>query len=109
MSTRRGETIFLDDVLNEAKARALESIMASPSMDFVLNEFSLVQHCLFLDTKINPDEYDHIADVLGVSSLIIHDLCNRRVKEYRFNWSKALRISGDTGISLQYTHARLCK
>lgn len=31
MSTRRGSTIFLDDVLNEAKERALSAIKSSPS------------------------------------------------------------------------------
>lgn len=31
MSTRKGEAIFLDDVLNEAKNRALEAIKTSPS------------------------------------------------------------------------------
>ncbi len=31
MSTRRGNAIFLDDVLNEAKERALSAIKSSPS------------------------------------------------------------------------------
>lgn len=31
MSTRKGEAIFLEDVLNEAKGRALEAIRNSPS------------------------------------------------------------------------------
>lgn len=41
MSTRRGETIFLDDVLNEAKTRALESIASSPSK-ITIDWFSLI-------------------------------------------------------------------
>ncbi len=49
-----------------------------------------------------------MADKLGVSAIVVNDLSNRRVREYRFNWDKALRLTGDTGISLQYTHARLC-
>lgn len=31
MSTRKGDIIFLDDVLNEAKNRALDAIKFSPS------------------------------------------------------------------------------
>ena len=31
MSSRRGDAIFLDDILNEAKTRALEAIKTSPS------------------------------------------------------------------------------
>lgn len=90
MSTRKGEAIFLEDVLNEAKGRALEAIRNSPN------------------TKIDKDQFDKVSDILGVSAIIIHDFANRRLKEYRFNWNKALRMNGDTGISLQYTHARLC-
>ena len=50
-----------------------------------------------------------MADILGVSSIIVHDLANPRLKDYRFNWNKALKLNGNTGISLQYTHARLCR
>lgn len=45
---------------------------------------------------------------MGVSAIIVNDLSNRRLSEYRFNWNRALRLNGNTGISLQYTHARLC-
>ncbi|OTF75283.1 hypothetical protein BLA29_001708 [Euroglyphus maynei] len=90
MSTRKGEAIFLDDVLNEAKHRALEAIQTSQN------------------TKISAEQYEQIADILGVTAIIVHDLSNRRVSEYRFNWNRALRMNGNTGISLQYTHARLC-
>ena len=31
MSTRKGDAIFLDDILDEAKKRALEAIQTSPS------------------------------------------------------------------------------
>ncbi|KAH9415143.1 hypothetical protein DERP_006233 [Dermatophagoides pteronyssinus] len=90
MSTRKGEAIFLDDVLNEAKHRSLEAIKTSQN------------------TKIPIEQYEPIADILGVSAIIVNDLSNRRVSEYRFNWNRALRMNGNTGISLQYTHARLC-
>ena len=50
-----------------------------------------------------------MGDILGVSAIIVQDLANRRVKEYRFNWNKALKLTGNTGISLQYTHSRLSK
>lgn len=32
----------------------------------------------------------------------------RRQRDYDFNWDKALQVTGDTGIKLQYTHCRLC-
>ena len=109
MSTRRGDAIFLDDVLNEAKERALNAIINSPSMCLLYIIVLYLIYCPTIDTKITADQYDQVADQLGVSAILVHDLAHRRVKEYRFNWNKALKLTGDTGISLQYTHARLCK
>lgn len=48
-----------------------------------------------------------MADVLGVSAVIINDLKQRRQRDYEFSWDKALQMNGDTGIKLQYTHCRL--
>ncbi|CAG2101032.1 unnamed protein product [Medioppia subpectinata] len=90
MSTRKGDIVFLEDVLNEAKERAIESCKTSPN------------------TKISEENFESVSDILGISGLLIHDLSHRRVQEYRFNWEKAIRHSGETGIALQYTHARLC-
>lgn len=47
-------------------------------------------------------------DILGVSAVIVNDLKQRRQRDYEFDWNKALQMSGDTGIKLQYTHCRLC-
>jgi len=46
---------------------------------------------------------------MGTSAIMVHDMSHRRAQEYKFNWSSALKHSGDTGIALQYTHARLCR
>jgi arginyl-tRNA synthetase len=119
MSTRKGDIVFLEDVLNEAKERAIESCKTSPSewsnlwyQSYPLNEL-LTQIsnylCRILDTKISEDNFDSVADILGISGLLVHDMSYRRVQDYRFNWDKALRHTGDTGIALQYTHARLCR
>jgi arginyl-tRNA synthetase len=48
MSTRKGEIIFLEDVLNEAKERALESIKSSPSMSSTLKIMNLAKIDLIL-------------------------------------------------------------
>jgi arginyl-tRNA synthetase len=114
MSTRKGEIIFLEDVLNEAKERALESIKSSPSMSSTFKIMNLAKIDLIFfyrskDTKISEENFESVADILGTSGILIHDMSNRRVKEYKFNWNSALRHFGDTGIALQYTHARLCK
>lgn len=48
------------------------------------------------------------ADILGVSAVIVNDLRQRRQRDYVFEWDKALRMNGDSGVRLQYTHCRLC-
>ena len=44
---------------------------------------------------------------LAISSLIITSLRYRRNKDVNFDWVEALKTKGDTGVSLQYGHARL--
>ncbi|KAL5293382.1 hypothetical protein ACFFRR_011862 [Megaselia abdita] len=87
MSTRSGNVIFLKDVLDEAKDIMFQRQKDSPT------------------TKGEPDEA--VADVLGMSAVIINDLKQRRQRDYEFSWDKALQMSGDTGVKLQYTHCRL--
>uniref|UniRef100_A0A1A9WFM4 Probable arginine--tRNA ligase, mitochondrial n=1 Tax=Glossina brevipalpis TaxID=37001 RepID=A0A1A9WFM4_9MUSC len=88
MSTRRGQAVFLKDLLDEARDRMFEKQIQSPN------------------TKASVDSKE-TADILGVTAVIINDLKQRRQRDYDFNWDKALQMNGDTGIKLQYTHCRL--
>ena len=54
-------------------------------------------------------ESDEVADKLGISAIIVQDLKEYREKNYQFDWYKALQFKGDTGVFLQYTHARICR
>jgi len=36
---------------------------------------------------------DDIADILGVSAIIINDLKQKRKKDYNFSWESALQVS----------------
>jgi len=49
-----------------------------------------------------------VADIVGLSAVVIQDLSARRVKDYDFNWDRMTSFEGDTGPYLQYAHARLC-
>uniref|UniRef100_A0A1B0BY84 Probable arginine--tRNA ligase, mitochondrial n=1 Tax=Glossina palpalis gambiensis TaxID=67801 RepID=A0A1B0BY84_9MUSC len=88
MSTRKGQAVFLKDLLDEARERMFEKQTQSPNTKASLNN-------------------KEIADVLGVTAVIINDLKQRRQRDYEFSWDKALQMNGDTGIKLQYTHCRL--
>ncbi|WP_123042773.1 arginine--tRNA ligase [Cohnella candidum] len=86
MSTRRGKVIFLDEVLDEAVAKALEIIVEK-----------------------NPELADktQTAEAIGVGAIIFADLKNRRQLSVDFQMEEALSFDGETGPYLQYTHARM--
>ncbi|XP_073483016.1 probable arginine--tRNA ligase, mitochondrial isoform X2 [Aquarana catesbeiana] len=86
MQTRRGDVIFLEDVLDEARSRMLQN-MANTS-------------------KKTEDPAD-TAEKIGIAALIIQDFKGPLLSDYKFQWDQALQSSGDTGVFLQYTHARL--
>lgn len=90
MSTRKGNIVFLKDILDEAKDLMFRKQQES------------------LTTKVDLSNCgESIADVLGVSAIIVNDLKQRRQRDYDFDWNKILQMNGDTGIKFQYTHCRL--
>lgn len=50
---------------------------------------------------------EETCDILGTTAVIINDLKQRRLKDYIFDWDRALQTEGDSGIKLQYLHCRL--
>ena len=85
MSTRDGNVVKLEDLLNEAIERAKE----------IINE---------KNPKLkNKDE---IAKKVGVGAVVFNDLSNNRVKDEIFNWDRILSFQGETGPYLQYTYVR---
>ncbi|QYR23831.1 arginine--tRNA ligase [Paenibacillus sp. sptzw28] len=88
MSTRRGQVVFLDEVLDEAVSKA-EAIIAGK----------------------NPDLTDRheVAQAVGIGAVIFGDLKHNRMLEVDFSLDEALRFEGETGPYLQYTAARAHK
>lgn len=46
-----------------------------------------------LATKVPLDEIDKTSDILGISSVIIHDLKQNRMNNYIFHWNSILDVS----------------
>lgn len=61
-----------------------------------------------LASKVSESELNQVCDVLGISCLIVNDFKRRRVSNYEFDWQQTMDQRGDSGISLQYAHSRLC-
>ncbi|XP_014912937.1 putative arginine--tRNA ligase, mitochondrial isoform X1 [Poecilia latipinna] len=89
MKTRTGEVVFLEDVLDEARARMLHNMNQS-------------------NTTKELDNPDDTAEKVGISALIVQDFKGPLQSDYKFDWDLMLQAQGDTGVFLQYTHARLC-
>ena len=85
MSTREGNMIKLEDLLNEAIQRAKQIIeQKNPELE-------------------NKDE---VAKKVGIGAVIFNDLANSRIKDEIFDWDTALNFQGETGPYIQYTYVR---
>ena len=85
LSTRKGNVVFLEDVLNKAVEKTKEIIT---------------------EKGVNTDNLDEISKVVGIGAVIFKELSAGRIKDYVFDWDKVLNFDGETGPYVQYTHAR---
>ncbi|KAK9452360.1 uncharacterized protein V1518DRAFT_411051 [Limtongia smithiae] len=90
MSTRKGTVVFLDTILEDTKD-AMHEVMKKNAAKYEQVE--------------NPDE---VADLVGISAVMIQDMQAKRINNYKFDWQRMLSFEGDTGPYLQYAHSRLC-
>ena len=88
MSTRRGNVVFLDEVLDEAVSKARQICEASE--------------------KIDRSRLDETIEAVGVGAVVFGDLRNLRTSDYTFRWEDVVNFDGLTGPYVQYTHARTC-
>jgi arginyl-tRNA synthetase len=87
MSTRKGNVIFLEDVLDEAQERVAAVI-----------------------EEKNPGLADKaaVAEMLGLGAVLFFNAMNDRIKPITFEWDRVIALDGDTGPYVQYAHARIC-
>jgi arginyl-tRNA synthetase len=85
MSTRKGNVVFLTDVLQKAKEEALR----------IVNEK-------------NPDleNKEIAAEKIALAAILYADISAKRIKNVKFNWEDILSFEGETGPYLQYALVR---
>ncbi len=85
LSTRRGNVLYLSDVLNSAVEKA----------------------AAIIDER-NPDLKDkaRVSESVGVGAVVFDALYDGRLKDKNFSLESALNFDGETGPYVQYTHAR---
>ncbi|MDP4007302.1 MAG: arginine--tRNA ligase [bacterium] len=90
-STRKGQTIHLEEVLEDAIARAKEIIEKSETA-----------------RGLSVKEKDNVAKTVGIGSVKYNDLMQHPSSDIVFDWDKILNLKGNSAPYLQYTYAR-CK
>ena len=70
--------------------------------------FNMTLNWRFAATKVQED-LETIADKLSMSAIFVQDMKQSRRRHYKFSWERMLQFTGDTGVRLQYSHARLCR
>ena len=89
MSTRRGNVVYMDDLLDEAQSRALETVRESKPD---LPEQKLVE----------------IAEAVGISATRFNIARISPEKGITFRWSDALSLEADSAPFIMYSYARAC-
>ncbi len=87
LSTRHGNVILMEDLLNQAIGETKKIIEEkNPSLE----------------------NKEMVAKQVGIGAVIFNDLYNGRIKDVVFSWERMLNFDGETGPYVQYTHARAC-
>lgn len=89
MSTRRGNVVFMDDLLDEARGRALEIVRGNR-------------------TDLADEVLEEIAEAVGVSATRFNIARISPEKGITFRWEEALSLEGDSAPFIMYSHARAC-
>jgi len=87
MSTRKGNVIKLEDLLDESGKRAAE--LAAER-----------------GTDLTREEYARLSELMGVSSVKYAILSQDRNKDIVFDWEKIITLEGNSAPYLMYTTAR---
>jgi len=87
-STRDGNVIGLEALLDEAERRA----------------YDVAREC---NNEFSEAEARAVARVVGLGAVKYNDLSRDRTTLVTFTWDKALALTGNTAPYLQYAHARL--
>ncbi|CAM5485395.1 arginine--tRNA ligase [Streptomyces canus] len=86
--TREGETVKLEDLLDEAVQRAAE----------VVREKAL---------DLTEDEIQERAAQVGIGAVKYADLSTSPNRDYKFDLDQMVSLNGDTSVYLQYAYARI--
>lgn len=85
LATRKGQVVFLEDVLNKSIEKTKE---------------------IMKDRNPETIDIEKVSKQVGIGAVKFQELFNNRIKDYVFDWDELLNFDGETGPYVQYTHAR---
>jgi arginyl-tRNA synthetase len=88
MKTRSGENVPLDELLEEAVARARKIIEQK-------------------NPELTDTEKAEVAKIIGIGAVKYADLSQYRMTDYIFSWDKMLSLQGNTAPYLQNAYVRI--
>ena len=89
MSTRQGNVVFMDDLLEEAKAQAAK-VVADLRQDY------------------EQETIHHIAEAVGTSAVRFNIINVSPEKGFSFRWEDALSFESGSAPFIMYSHTRAC-
>ncbi|MCE9673668.1 arginine--tRNA ligase [Myxococcus stipitatus] len=90
MSTRKGQVVQLNQVLDEAKERASVKVKENQEAG-----------------RLQTNDPDQLAEQIGLGAIAFGDLKHKRLSDYTFDWDEVLSFEGHTGPYVQFAHARV--
>ncbi|TKR92078.1 hypothetical protein L596_006795 [Steinernema carpocapsae] len=91
LSTRKGRTEAVEEIVNKGRKLALDYVSRSPTVRVT-----------------DPKEYMAVAENLATSTVIVSDLKRAKKSEYRFSFDNAFAENQNNAVLLQERHSRLC-
>ncbi|MBI1984672.1 MAG: arginine--tRNA ligase [Candidatus Wildermuthbacteria bacterium] len=88
-STRKGQTVHLEEVLREAIEKASAIIGQSETA-----------------RGLSPEEKEKVARAIGIGGMKYNDLIQHPSGDIIFDWAKILNLKGNSAAYIQYTFAR---
>ena len=85
MSTRLGNVVKIEDLLNETINKAKEIIT---------------------EKNAELENKEDVAEKVGIGAIIFNTLSTQNIKDQIFDWDQALNFQGETGPYIQYTYVR---
>ena len=103
IKTRTGGSAKLMDLLDEAKENArlkiLERLKGAGDEE--------KEEKQDLQTKLNEEQIDHAAEIMGIDAVKYYDLSQNRTQNYKFSYDRMLNTKGNTAVYLLYSYARI--